>query len=118
MKRDWDCIAGVLSAIEALPEPFDAPGLGKLPAGKAVASAHLELLIEAGLVVRVQRPECARADGLRLTWAGHELLDHLRSRRLYARVRAAAAAEYLSLSHEVFTALATASLRRWQEGTP
>lgn len=118
MRRDWGCIAELLGAIEALADPFDAPPLGRLAAGEAAALEHLELLIEAGLVKLVERSRTpVLRTGLRLSWAGHELLDHLRSPRLRERVQALADGSDLFLSHEAFTALATASLRRWHGGS-
>jgi hypothetical protein len=112
MKRDWDLIRKQLTDIEEendlfselRPDPvykdqaWDAyeKELKECRAIDARILGHLELLIEAGYVDGVQ--VVRSADGLlsygvhspRLTMAGHDLLDTMRSKTIWERIKASA----------------------------
>ena len=115
MRRDWDVIRLVLAKVE------EKPGLSGLVHPRDVAecdpelvSYHIRLLMQAGLVEgtcqgRQGAPEqCAARN---LTWAGHELLDKIRSETVWNRVRELARQKGLELSFEVVRVAAATVVR-------
>lgn len=132
MKRDWDLIRAQLTAIEeerdfeaaVLGGPLDAPkwkdGQEEFDYAKELKAhqenesrifGHLELLIANGFVtgVHVERS----LDGFfqysmvapRLTMAGHDLLDTMRSETLWATIKATAKTKGLELTFDSIKAL-------------
>lgn len=125
MPRDWDLVRAILLALEQLPDfkstlrPEDLKGYDA-----PMVSYHLLLLKEAGLVEAVdastldwkhtitglsgsqQYERAVKAIGLRLTWAGHELLDSIRSQPVWQGVKKGAREKGLDLSLDVIVMLA------------
>lgn len=113
MTRDWECIRAILAALD---EKGDASS--PLPpdriAGydRETVSYHMNLLIEAGLIEgRSLRsaggPYCmAQA----MTWEGHELLDKIRSEKIWNRVKTMAREQAVPLSFQAVKILAGRAL--------
>ena len=114
MKRDLDLVRQLMLQIEALPaappvqyrmSEIEDPAL----------LAHLEMLIEAGLVNgRISRSQGARGDVISvsgLTWHGHEWVEMVRSQSLWNEVKSAVLDGGGVLTFELTRAMATKLLR-------
>ncbi|GAB6161898.1 DUF2513 domain-containing protein [Desulfothermus naphthae] len=91
MKRNWALIKQILEALEEksiddVLRPKEIEGYSE-----EEVSYHLLLLHEAGLIVakcQGQRPgQKIFCLGLRITWEGYELLEAMRSKRLWNRLK-------------------------------
>jgi len=85
MKRDWDVVRQVLTEIEA----GDRHKLQYHESKDAVATEHAFLLYDAGYIKAVN---ATTSDGRalispELTWDGHELLDTIRSKTVWERIK-------------------------------
>jgi hypothetical protein len=92
MKRDLDLVRQLMLQIEALPAaPPVQYRMSEIE--DPVLLAHLEMLIEAGLVNgRISRSQGARGDVISvsgLTWQGHEWVEMVRSQSLWNEVKSA-----------------------------
>jgi len=92
MKRDLDLVRQLMLQIEALPAaPPVQYRMSEIE--DPVLLAHLEMLIEAGLVNgRISRSQGARGDVISvsgLSWQGHEWIDMVRSQSLWNEVKSA-----------------------------
>lgn len=92
MKRDWDVIRELLSAVEVCTLPIETVRLSDYPNERAAEiSYHMSLLIEAGLVngqmVKTLGPEAKDFIAQTLTWNGHELLDSIRSDTVWQKTK-------------------------------
>jgi len=110
MKRNWEVIRKILVRVEN--EPSEDSNLSSSDfeeIAPEVASYHVRLLIEAGLLVG----SCRNSTGSpwcqiqRMTWAGHEFLDAIRRDTAWNRVREIARDRGVDLSFEVIKALAS-----------
>jgi hypothetical protein len=116
MKRDWDLIREVLIEVEALSEEDRHQfcyGLGDEHADEnQVKSEQALLLWKAGFIEAVdvgtmggpaiQSPE--------LTWQGHDLLDTLRSKPVWERIKKTAQDKGIELTLDSVKALGKAAL--------
>jgi hypothetical protein len=104
MTRDWDVIREILTRLESLTSTQEVlePGslLGFAPEH---VSYQIALLIEAGLV----EGNCSRSlnapmhcYAFRLTWAGHEFLDQIRSETAWKRIKALLKEKGIDLSFD------------------
>lgn len=75
MKRDPDLLRQILLAVEAGDDSASRPG-GIAEADASAISFHIDLLLEAGLLRNYALPDGSHR--LRLTWHGHDYLDHIR----------------------------------------
>ena len=113
MKRDMDLVRRILLAIEAEPADPDAesedPATG-IDADEFRVSEHVRLVIEAGLVeghvLSSIGGEAAPSHLQRLTWAGHDYLDAVRSDSVWRKVKESAAKHGLELTLDLAKALA------------
>jgi hypothetical protein len=92
MKRDLDLVRQLMLQIEALPAaPPVQYRMSEIE--DPVLLAHLEMLIEAGLVNgRISRSQGARGDVISvsgLSWQGHEWIEMVRSQSLWNEVKSA-----------------------------
>lgn len=103
MQRNWDVIRALLVQIEQQPDahaelyPHDFT-----PIDEARATYHLRLLHSAGLItgqsVEGVGEQSFIATGL--TWAGHELVDAMRSKSVWNKVKETARSKGVELSFE------------------
>jgi hypothetical protein len=90
MKRDLDLVRQLMLQIEALPAaPPVQYRMSEIE--DPVLLAHLEMLIEAGLVNgRISRSQGTRGDVISvsgLSWQGHEWIEMVRSQSLWNEVK-------------------------------
>lgn len=88
MKRDLDLIRAILLAIELDPARYSNPTMPG--ATESELRGHLELLIDAGLVVASAAAFATaawRIDSYRLTWAGHEFLESAREQKRWVAAK-------------------------------
>lgn len=116
MKRDWDVIRDVLIEVEALTEgersqfgygvgdEYDDEDQGK--------SEHALLLWKAGFIEAIDAGTMAGPAILspELTWQGHELLDTLRSKPVWDRIKTTAKEKGLELTFDVVKGLGKLAL--------
>ena len=114
MKRDLDLVRQLMLQIEALPAaPPVQYRMSEIE--DPVLLAHLEMLIEAGLVSgRISRSQGARGDVISvsgLTWQGHEWVEMVRSQSLWNDVKSAVLDGGGVLTFELTKAMAAKLLR-------
>jgi len=112
MTRDNDLVREILQRIEASQEsPLTIDRLGITSHDRVAIGYHLQLLEEAGYVVaNFAYGDDAVQEAVvdRLTWAGHEFLDAIRSDTVWAKTKSTIAATVGTASLEVVKAAATA----------
>lgn len=111
MKRNWDVIREVLIEVEELGfnerDSFGYSLSYRNTEENTSAAEHALLLWKAGLITAV---DAGSMDGPailapELTWQGHELLDVMRSKPVWDRIKSVAAEKGLELSFEAVFAL-------------
>lgn len=116
MKRDWDVIREVLLEVEALSaEERDRVSYGRgdeHPDADPTKSEHAILLWSAGFIEAIDAGTMAGPAILapELTWEGHELLDTLRSKPVWDRIKTTASEKGLDLTFDVVKALGKLAL--------
>lgn len=119
MKRNWDTIRLILTKVEGKHdssyalllqhfEPFDNLDQFEI-------SYHVRLLLEIGLVEgRIDGPvgggKPATFAILRLTWAGHEFLDSIRSDTVWNKTKETFTTKGLDMTFETIKAVAAAAM--------
>jgi hypothetical protein len=114
MKRDLDLVRQLMLQIESLPAaPPVQYRMSEIE--DPVLLAHLEMLIEAGLVTgRISRSQGARGDVISvsgLTWQGHEWVEMVRSQSFWNEVKSAVLDGGGVLTFELTKAVATKLFR-------
>lgn len=117
MKRDWDVIREVMLEVEGLShEARTLFGYG-LGAGQSDAdrnkSEHAYLLRDADYIMAVDGGTLDRGGMLapELTWAGHDLLDTLRSKPVWEHIKKTAQEKGIALTFEAVKVFATTALK-------
>jgi len=108
MKRDWDVVRRVLTEIEE----GDRHTLQYHENKDAAVTAHAFLLLDAGYITAVN---ATTLDGRalispELTWAGHELLDTIRSKTVWERIKQLAKEKGIELTFDSVKLLAAKAL--------
>lgn len=116
MKRDWDAIREVLIEVEALDTHTRDKKQYEIrrgqPSDADTKAEHALLLHKAGLIAGI---DASTFDGPaliapELTWAGHELLETLRSKPVWELIKRIAGEKGIELSFEAVRVLATRAL--------
>ena len=116
MKRNWDVIREVLIEVESLGfnerSSFDYSLSYRETEENTSKAEHALLLWKAGLITAV---DAGSMDGPailapELTWQGHELLEVMRSKPVWDRIKSVAADKGLELSFEAIFALGKAAV--------
>lgn len=112
MKRDWDCIRAILVTLEENEDPtgFAQPNAVSGFDAEAV-SYNMKLLIEADLIegiVHKRGPMHCVARSM--TWEGHELLDKMRSEKLWNRIKKLSRDQAIPLSFQAIKFLGARAL--------
>src|SRR5215208_3414974 len=102
MKRNLEVVRKMLIAIESKPTE-EAQALTFPGVTASVAMYHLRLLVDGGLVRGVVQSEFECAVNS-LTWAGHELLDHLRDEKLWNDLQERAQLKGINITVDVLRA--------------
>lgn len=115
MKRDFEVIRYILTALEEAPTAERQYPLQLTAYPADIISYHLWLLIQSGLIVGACNKEAPYAGnfqcyGVCLTWAGHEFLGAIRSDSAWKKIRHYLAERTLDLSYETIKAAAQALL--------
>jgi hypothetical protein len=116
MKRDWDVIRQVLTEIETTPSSERTNltyGVGaEYPAEHAAKSEHALLLWKAGFISAIQTTTYGGRAILspELTWQGHELLDTIRSKPVWERIKTTAEEKGIELTLDSVKALGKVAL--------
>jgi Hypothetical protein (DUF2513) len=116
MKRDWDVIRQVLIEVEALTEQDRQSfgySLGDEHAGEDHAkSEHALLLWKAGFIEAIDVGTMAGAAILSpdISWAGHDLLDTLRSKPVWERIKTIAKDKGIELTFDAVKMLGKSAL--------
>lgn len=114
MKRDWDVVRQVLSEVEAVsPEERDRFAYTAKDADRAKIE-HALLLLDAGYLEGTPVRPVSDPPSLHrpaLTWRGHELLDTIRSKALWERIKTLAGEKGLELTFDSIKALAAVALQ-------
>lgn len=117
MKRDWDLIREVLLEVEALPDEARMQfgySLGHEESSEQrVRAEHAFLLWEADYITAVDAGTMDKGSLLApdLTWAGHDLLDTLRSKPVWEKIKATATEKGIELTFDAVKVLATTTLK-------
>lgn len=125
MKRDWDLIRKILIGLEEHEEwlePYVDEEVWALGDGPELERYchHVNLLIEAGLIVGVRDQLYSSNDGyieewthrpVRLTWSGHEFLDSIRDDGLWRKIKATSVEKGAALSFEIVKELGLSMIR-------
>jgi len=114
VKRDLDLVRQLMLQIEALPAaPPVQYRMSEIE--DPVLLAHLELLIDAGLVNgKIARSHGARGDVISvsgLTWQGHEWIEMVRSQSVWNETKSAVLEQGGALTFELTKAVAAKLLR-------
>lgn len=113
MKRDWDLIREVLLEVEAIdPSKFEDRRYGPLRQSEnAFKDEQAYSLWQAGFIQGVEASSIDQGDSViaqRLTWQGHELLDTLRSKPVWEKVKTTAKEKGVELTFSAVVALGKA----------
>lgn len=108
MKRDWDVIRQVLSEVES----GDRHKLQFHESKDPMATEHAFLLFDAGYIKAVN---ATTFDGRalinpELTWEGHDLLDTIRSKSVWERIKQLAKEKGVELTFDSVKLLAAKAL--------
>jgi len=121
MKRNWDIIRDVLIEVEAMNSAqFETIQYG--PASESEQpekDLHGILLWKAGFLEGTDA-SCMDGDAILaqgLTWAGHDLLETIRSKAVWERVKTTAREKGIELTFDAVKALAKAALASIISGT-
>lgn len=117
MKRDMDLVRSILLKVEESP-PLSVTNDSFQGVEPQVIGEHLQLLEEAGYIeALLKRP----ANGVepyglgrveRLTWDGHEFLDTIRDKTVWAETQRTIGEKLASVSFALVTAVATEVAKR------
>jgi hypothetical protein len=110
MKRDWDVVRDVLIQIESGNDGKSTFGDSKYP----IATGHAFLLRDAGFIQAIDASTYSGRALIHpsLTWTGHDLLDTLRSKTLWERVKKIAKEKGIELTFDAVKALSKIALEQ------
>ena len=111
MKRNWDTIREILTALEELPSTDAILRLSDFENDRAFEiSYHTDLLIEAGLVEGQMSLTLGGGPtqfmARRLTWPGHEFLDTIRSETVWNKTKGAFAKNGVTMTFDLVKSVA------------
>ena len=112
MKRDWDVIREVLIEVEGLSDDSRDQFTYSEGESDAAKVAHVLLLWKAGFLEGL---DAGGLDGAallspELTWQGHDLLDTLRSKAVWERIKTTAKEKGIELTFDTVKALGKLAL--------
>lgn len=109
MKRDWDVIRAILIATEE--DRFDE--FLEKAEDETLVLGNTTLLIEAGFITGKVLQSLDGIDDVfvnDLTWQGHELLDVIRSKPVWEKIKTTALEKGLELTFDVVKALGSKAI--------
>ena len=104
MKRDWELVRKILTALESKSSTQDILNPKEVEGyNEETVSYHIQLLIEAGLI----EGTCSKVlnaplhcVAYRLTWGGHEFIDEIRTDTVWNKVKRILTDKGIELSFE------------------
>lgn len=116
MKRDWELIREVLLEVEAMnPANFETKQYGPLARSGDSAAKDVQavMLWKAGFIEGADASSMDLGDSVlvqELTWSGHELLDTIRSKPVWEKIKSTAQDKGLELTYDTVIALGKAAV--------
>ncbi len=117
MKRDWDVVREVLIEVESMPHEARTTfayiiGPDQTPDSRARAE-HALLLLQGGYISGLDASDLGGSTllGPELTWNGHDLLDTLRSKPVWDRIKSIAQEKGIELTFDAVKALGAIALK-------
>jgi hypothetical protein len=115
MKRDWDLIREVLLEVEALnPAQFETKQYGPLAkSDNAAKDIQAVMLWKAGFIAGASANYLSEGEEVtaqELTWSGHELLDTIRSKPVWEKIKSTAQEKGIELTYDTVIALGKAAV--------
>lgn len=118
MKRDWDVIREVLLEVEALSDTerasFQYDSHPDLDGATKLRTSHAALLVAGGFLTGNLFQYAERTSPIvgapELTWAGHDLLDTLRSKPVWEKIKTTASEKGIELTFDAVKALGKLAL--------
>ena len=113
MKRDWDVIREVLSEVENLDAKNFENIVYEVSEDETNKSEHAVLLWKSGFIQGIDASSmdgaCFMAQGL--TWSGHELLDTIRSKPVWEKIKSTAFEKGIELTFDSVKAIGSLALK-------
>jgi hypothetical protein len=114
VKRDWDLIREVLLEVEALnPAKFETKSYGPVAeSNNAAKDIQAVMLWKAGFITGADF-SADGGDGViarELSWSGHELLDTMRSKPVWEKIKITAQEKGIELTYDTVIALGKAAV--------
>lgn len=112
MKRDWDVIREVLLEIEAMPEDKRQQFVYATAEADGVRARQAMLLWKAGFIQAIDASTYS-GDAIispDLTWQGHDLLDTIRSKPIWDKIKSTAIEKSIDLSFDAVMRLGKIAL--------
>lgn len=120
MKRNWDAIRMILTKVEAQPCPvFELYPQDFAPLDEQTAGYQLRLLLQAHMIEGERLDLIGGVNAVTvtgLTWQGHELLDAVRSPKIWEKIRELAVKRGLDLSFEAISIIGRMVLETLAKG--
>jgi hypothetical protein len=116
MQRDWELIRKILLAVEANP-PGQTVGMSAISGvDPGIVGSHISMLKDAGFLKAAILPgfggAIRGAEISELTFAGHDLLDTIKSHGVWEKVKTTAKEKGVELSFEAVKTLAALALKQ------
>lgn len=116
MRRDMDLVRSILLQAEAADGPLDMGDMDPCGHTEEEAAYHVELMAQRGLVSATVRRAYGGALMLcridSLTWEGQDMLDAMRSERVWSRARRAIAESVGTATFDVVKGVCSAIAQR------
>lgn len=116
MRRDMDLVRSILIQVEAADGPLDMGDMDPCGHTEEEVAYHIELMAQRGLVSATVRRAYGGAVMLcrvdALTWDGRDMLDAVRSERVWARARRAIADSVGTATFDVVKGVCSAIAQR------
>lgn len=116
MRRDMDLVRSILMQVEAADGPLDMGDMDPCGHTEEKVAYHIELMAQRGLVSATVRRAYGGAVMLcrvdALTWDGRDMLDAVRSERVWARARRAIADSVGTATFDVVKGVCSAIAQR------
>ena len=119
MKRDWDVIREVLIEVEALSDTqrvlFQYGSDPNADDAAKLRASHAALLLDQGYLtgkkIQFQERTWPMVAMPNLSWQGHDLLDTLRSKPVWEKIKTLAKDKGIELTFEAVKVLGTSALK-------
>lgn len=119
MQRNWDVVRQILLQLEEIENTITFLHENQVTGYEPeLVAYHMQLLGEANLIkasCSISTTGCLECAAHRMTWSGHEFLDHIRQDTVWAQVTRIAREKGIALSLDVIVHIAKTSIRSMLE---